>query len=112
TFDNAYSTKTFGNVVIDYGKVQANVNNKYDSWHKSFLHKYGVQLAETMNDLNAVLQKERSQLEAMTIDTASTAVAVQFIIFVQTLKRKQRSWGQVVASAHAGERLLRQQRFQ
>eukprot|EP01134_Creolimax_fragrantissima_P000215 CFRG0215T1 len=111
TFDNAFTSESFGNVLIDYGKVQANVNTKYDSWHKTFLHKYGGMLSDKMIELNDTFQRERSMLEYMTIDTVSTEKAVEFITVVQDLKRKQGSWSEMVALAQVGEKLLQRQRF-
>jgi hypothetical protein len=48
TFDNSDSEKNFGAVVIQYGQVQSNVNNKYDFWHKDVLKRFSVKLAEAM----------------------------------------------------------------
>ena len=46
TFDTLENHKQFGPVVVEYAKVQAKVNLKYDSWHKEVLSKFGSLIGE------------------------------------------------------------------
>uniref|UniRef100_A0A1A8G9X4 Cytoplasmic dynein 1 heavy chain 1 n=2 Tax=Nothobranchius TaxID=28779 RepID=A0A1A8G9X4_9TELE len=112
TFDNAETRKEFGPVVIDYGKVQSKVNLKYDSWHKEVLSKFGQMLGQNMQDFHAQISKSRQDLEQHSVDTASTSDAVEFITYVQTLKRKIKQFEKNVELFRNGQRLLEKQRFQ
>ncbi|KAJ0063304.1 hypothetical protein NL108_015773, partial [Boleophthalmus pectinirostris] len=112
TFDNAETRKEFGPVVIDYGKVQSKVNLKYDSWHKEVLSKFGQMLGQNMQDFHAQISKSRQELEQHSVDTASTSDAVNFITYVQTLKRKLKQYEKNVDMFRNGQRLLEKQRFQ
>ncbi|XP_034530779.1 cytoplasmic dynein 1 heavy chain 1 [Notolabrus celidotus] len=112
TFDNAETRKEFGPVVIDYGKVQSKVNLKYDSWHKEVLSKFGQMLGQNMQDFHAQISKSRQELEQHSVDTASTSDAVNFITYVQTLKRKIKQFEKNVDLFRNGQRLLEKQRFQ
>ncbi|XP_047193613.1 cytoplasmic dynein 1 heavy chain 1 isoform X1 [Scophthalmus maximus] len=112
TFDNAETRKEFGPAVIDYGKVQSKVNLKYDSWHKEVLSKFGQMLGQNMQDFHAQISKSRQDLEQHSVDTASTSDAVNFITYVQTLKRKIKQFEKNVDLFRNGQRLLEKQRFQ
>ncbi|CAM9594499.1 unnamed protein product [Lampetra planeri] len=112
TFDNAETHKEFGPVVVDYGKVQAKVNLKYDSWHKEVLSKFGHHLGLFMQDFHTNISKSRQELEQHSVDTASTSDAVTFITFVQSLKRKIKSFEKQVDLFRNGQRLLERHRFQ
>ncbi|TNN61008.1 Cytoplasmic dynein 1 heavy chain 1 [Liparis tanakae] len=112
TFDNAETRKEFGPVVIDYGKVQSKVNLKYDSWHKEVLSKFGQMLGQNMQDFHSQISKSRQELEQHSVDTASTSDAVNFITYVQTLKRKIKQFEKNVDLFRNGQRLLEKQRFQ
>jgi dynein heavy chain 1 len=48
TFDTSEDRKTFGAIIINYGGVKQDVNNKYDQWHKEILNKFGQKLKGTM----------------------------------------------------------------
>jgi dynein heavy chain 1 len=48
TFDTSDDKKIFGAVMINYGGVKQEVNNKYDLWHKEILNKFGTKLKQTM----------------------------------------------------------------
>ena len=45
----------FGPIVIDYGKVQAKVSMKYDSWHKDALSKFGTMLGTDMSSFHSTV---------------------------------------------------------
>ena len=88
TFDTSETKKEFGPVVIDYAKVQSKVSLKYDSWHKNALGKFGTAMA----DFHGNIGKTRREIEHQTIDAEFTSDYVNFIMYVQGLKRKMRGW--------------------
>ena len=112
TFDTSDSKKEFGPIVIDYGKVQSKVSLKYDSWHKEALSKFGSMLGGEMASFHTNVSKSRSELEQQTIEAASTTDAVNFITYVQGLKRKMKNWEKQVNVYREGQRILERQRFQ
>ncbi|XP_050037127.2 dynein heavy chain, cytoplasmic isoform X2 [Dermacentor andersoni] len=112
TFDTSDVRKKFGPIIIDYAKVQSKVTLKYDSWHKEVLGKFGQLLGNDMAQFHTTVSKSRSELEQQSIDTASTSDAVSFITYVQSLKRKMKSWEQQVELYKEGQRILERQRFQ
>jgi dynein heavy chain 1 len=51
-------------------------------------------------------------MEQQTVEAASTSEAVNFITYVQGLKRKMKSWEKQVNLYREGQRILERQRFQ
>ncbi|XP_042240101.1 dynein heavy chain, cytoplasmic-like isoform X4 [Homarus americanus] len=112
TFDTSDTRRSFGPIVVDYTKVQSKVSLKYDSWHKDVLSKFGQLLGQEMTHFHAQVSKSRSELEQQSIDAASTSDAVTLITYVQSLKRKMKSWEKHVDMYKEGQRILERQRFQ
>ena len=56
--------------------------------------------------------QSRSDLEQQSIETSNTSEAVGLITYVQSLKRKMKSWEKQVDMYKEGQRLLERQRFQ
>jgi len=56
--------------------------------------------------------QSRSDLEQQSIETSNTSEAVGLITYVQSLKRKMKSWEKQVDIYKEGQRLLEKQRFQ
>ncbi|KAI9220479.1 dynein heavy chain 1, cytosolic [Blastocladiella britannica] len=111
TFDVSETAKAFGPIVIDFEQVQAKVNAKYDQWQREILAKYGAKLSQSMRDFHGAISKSRSDLEAFSIDMATTGDTVAFIIFLQDLKRKLPAWSQDVESFRNGQKVLERQRY-
>ena len=57
TFDNTEIKKVFGPVIVHYGYVQKKVNDKYDTWHKEVLTKFGGMLGQNMQDFYGSVSK-------------------------------------------------------
>lgn len=112
TFDTTDVRKEIGPIIIEYAKVQSKVSLKYDSWHKEVLGKFGSLLGNEMAGFHTAVSKSRSDLEQQSIDTDSTSDAVSFITYVQSLKRKMKSWEKQVELYKEGQRILERQRFQ
>lgn len=112
TFDTSETKAVFGPLHVDFVKVQAKVNLKYDSWHKDVLSKFGNLLGGKMQDFHNSVSRSRGDLETQSIETANTAEAVTFITYVQSLKRKMKNWEKEVEMYKEGQRILERQRFQ
>ncbi|XP_064484606.1 dynein heavy chain, cytoplasmic-like isoform X2 [Ornithodoros turicata] len=112
TFDISDTHKKIGPIIIDYAKVQSKVSLKYDSWHKDVLGKFGQLLGTDMQGFHNTVSKSRGELEQQSIDTASTSDAVSFITYVQSLKKKMKTWEKQVDLYREGQRILERQRFQ
>ncbi|XP_065175263.1 cytoplasmic dynein 1 heavy chain 1-like [Sycon ciliatum] len=112
TFDTSETNKHFGPVVIDYRLVQSKVNLKYDSWHKDILSKFGQKLGGDIQELHGQISKARTDLEQHSVEGASTGDSVTFITFVQSLKRKTKTWEKNVELYRGGQKILERQRFQ
>jgi dynein heavy chain 1 len=112
TFDNTDTKKDFGPIVIRYGQVQANVNNKYDYWHKDILYNFGIRMGEAMKIFHSKISTMRIELESQSIETATTAEAVSFILKLQDIKKNLTKWEGDMDVFKAGQDLLTRQRFQ
>ncbi|KAB7503493.1 Dynein heavy chain, cytoplasmic [Armadillidium nasatum] len=112
TFDTTETRESFGPIVVDYTKVQSKVSLKYDSWHKDVLVKFGQLLGQEMTQFHAQVSKSRSELEQQSIEASSTSDAVTLITYVQSLKKKMKSWEKEVDMYKEGQRILERQRFQ
>ncbi|KAJ3265095.1 hypothetical protein HDU77_006529 [Chytriomyces hyalinus] len=111
TFDNSETEKSFGSLVIDYDQVQGKVNAKYDQLQRDIINKFGGHLSNSMKEFFAGLTKSKSELEQRSVEGTSTADAVEFITFVQDLKKKLVSWGEDVELFKTSEKVLERQRF-
>ena len=57
-------------MIINYGGVKSDVNNKYDMWHKEILNKFGIKLKGTMREFYTEIQGARRRLEGLSIDAS------------------------------------------
>ena len=60
----------------------------------------GQMLGENMGSFQTEINKARTDLESSSLDTSSTAEAVQFVTYVQQLKRNMRQWQEQVEVGH------------
>lgn len=111
TFDSNEAQRDFGTVVVRYSSVQSNVNNKYDYWHKDILHQYGTRIGEAMKKFHSNLVTIRVDMEAQSIETASTPEAVNAILKIQDVRKNLTRWEQDVERYGSGQQLLQRQRF-
>uniref|UniRef100_A0A8R1U2J5 Dynein heavy chain, cytoplasmic n=1 Tax=Onchocerca volvulus TaxID=6282 RepID=A0A8R1U2J5_ONCVO len=112
TFDTQETRKEFFPVVIDYTKVQSKVSLKYDYWHREILQKFGSSVGQEMQTFFSDISKWRNELEEQSIDSGTTADAIQLITYVQQLKKKTKICQDKVEQFRAAQRLLTQQRYQ
>jgi hypothetical protein len=68
TFDTTEAQKSFGVCVVEFEQVQSRVNQKYDSWQKDILNRFGAKLAGAMKDMHAQILKARNELEHQSIE--------------------------------------------
>ena len=61
-------------------------------YHKNETPPTGQMLGENMGGFQTEINKARTDLESSSLDTSSTAEAVQFVTYVQQLKRNMRQW--------------------
>ena len=57
TFDTTETRRSFGPVEVDYRTVQQKITDKYDSWHKQILGKFGNMLAGSQEDFYSTVSK-------------------------------------------------------
>ncbi|KAK4049755.1 dynein heavy chain [Microbotryomycetes sp. JL221] len=112
TFDNSETQRSFGVAVIGYEQVQSKVNAKYDTWQRDILAKFGAKLGVAMKESHAAIAKARRDLEQHSIETSSTAATVNFITFVQDVRRKLAKWAPEITIYSEGQKTLERQRFQ
>jgi dynein heavy chain 1, cytosolic len=112
TFDTSESSKSFGNVLIDYEQAQSKVNAKYDQWQHDVLLKFASRLGIRMRDVCADMEQSRRELEAQSLDASSTAQAVSLITVVQQCKRKVQAWEPEIDTFRKGQTMLTRQRYQ
>ncbi|OMJ11354.1 Cytoplasmic dynein 1 heavy chain 1 [Smittium culicis] len=114
TFDNQHTRKLIGlHMQIDYGQVQSKVNSKYDSWQREILFKFGSKLGAAMQETYDLVYNSRRSLEKYSGDAASTSDAVNFITFMEDIKRKKVDWKKFVETiSKRGQKLLERQRYQ
>jgi dynein heavy chain 1 len=110
TFDTSDDKKHFGAMIINYGGVKQEVNNKYDQWHKEILNKFGTKLKTTMRAFYQEIQGARRKLEGLSVD-ASDDVTI-FVTEIQDIKRSVQGWEQSLERQKRGQKLLHSQRYQ
>eukprot|EP01156_Anaeramoeba_ignava_P005921 Anaeramoba_ignava/a347318_420.p1 GENE.a347318_420~~a347318_420.p1 ORF type:complete len:2859 (+),score=994.33 a347318_420:263-8839(+) len=111
-FDTRETTKKLGPTLIDYSQVQAKVSNKYDSFHKDFLNKFGEKLGVSMQSFHETIEKAQEELEKHSFDPNSTADIVSFVTQLTQMKRNMEDWTRTVDLLHSSENTLTRQRFQ
>ncbi|KAF4126868.1 dynein heavy chain 1, cytosolic [Geosmithia morbida] len=112
TFDTQDDSRSFGHITIDYGQVQAKVNDKYDQWQREILMRFATRLGNRMRDVHADIEKSRKHLETQSSDASSTAQAVHFITVVQSCKRSVKAWAPEIDMFRQGQSTLVRQRYQ
>ncbi|MCJ1433426.1 hypothetical protein MMC27_002786 [Xylographa pallens] len=112
TFDTSASSRSFGNVTIEYEQVQSKVNAKYDQWQHEVLQKFAGRLNNRMREICAEIEKSRRDLESQSLDASSTAQAVSLITVVQQCRRKVQLWEPEVDLFRQGQTTLTRQRYQ
>jgi dynein heavy chain 1 len=112
TFDTSDSSRSFGNVTIDYEQVQTKVNAKYDQWQHEILQKFAGRLGLRMQEICSEIEKSRKDLEGQSLEATTTAQAVSLITVVQQCSAKVQVWEPEVELFQQGQTTLNRQRYQ
>ena len=112
TFDTSDSSRSFGNITIDYEQVQTKVNAKYDQWQHEVLQKFAGRLNLRMREVRAEVERSRKDLEGQSLDASSTVQAVALITVVQLCRRKVQQWEPEIGLFRQGQATLTRQRYQ
>ena len=112
TFDTSESSRSFGNVIIEYDQVQAKVNSKYDQWQHEVVIKFASRLDFRVREVYAEVGKSRKDLEGQSLEASSTAQAVSLITVVQQCKRKVQVWEPEIHLFRKGQTTLVRHRYQ
>ena len=111
TLDSSATVAEFGPIVIRYGKVQSQINLKYDSWQRELQSSFASILGQCIEDCHEKIASAKGKLEETTLDSAATENIVLGVTFVQEVKQKVGPWAKELESLRVAEKLLRKQRY-
>jgi dynein heavy chain 1 len=111
TLDSAASVAEFGPFVIKFGKVQSQINLKYDSWQKDLQGAFASILGQCIAETHEKIVTAKARLEATTLDSASTENIVLGVTFIQEVKQKVVIFKKEIDNLTASEKLLKKQRY-
>jgi dynein heavy chain 1 len=111
TLDSSASVVEFGSVVIKYGKVQSQINLKYDSWQKELQSSFASILGQCITETHQKISTAKTKLEETTLDSASTENIVLGVTFIQEVKQKIGVWAKEIEALNSSEKLLKGQRY-
>jgi dynein heavy chain 1 len=113
TLDSSGTNAEFGPVIVKYGKVQSQINLKYDSWQKELQSSFATILAQLMSDLHEKISNAKTRLEDIVLDSSgkSTDDIVLGVTFIQEMKQKLGPLAKEIDKLKESEKLLKQQRY-
>lgn len=113
TLDSSGNQSEFGPVVVKYGKVQSQINLKYDSWQKELQASFAAILAQLMSDLHEKISSAKTKLENITLETSgsSTDDIVLGVTFIQEMKQRLDPLAKEIEKLKESEKLLKRQRY-
>lgn len=111
TLDSSATVVEFGPVVVKYGKVQSQINLKYDSWQKELQSSFAAILGQCVHETHEKIMKAKTSLEETTLDSASTDSIVLGVTFIQEMKQKVGPWAKEIEELKESEKVLKRQRF-
>ena len=111
TLDSSATKAKFGPVVVEYAKVQSQINLKYDSWQKELQSSFAAILSQCIHETHDKISKAKTSLEETTLDSASTENIVLGVTFIQECKQKIGIWGKEIEVLKESEKTLKRQRF-
>lgn len=111
TLDSSATVVEFGPVVVKYGKVQSQINLKYDSWQKDLQSSFASILGQCIQESHEKIRKSKATLEETTLDSASTESIVVGVTFIQETKQKVSLWAKEIDGLKESEKVLKRQRF-
>lgn len=113
TLDSSGNHAEFGPIVVKYGKVQSQINLKYDSWQKELQASFAAILAQLMSDLHEQISSAKTKLEGISLESSdnSTDNIVLGVTFIQEMKQKLEPLSKEIEKLGESEILLKRQRF-
>lgn len=111
TLDSSATVAEFGPVIVKYGKVQSQINLKYDSWQKELQSSFAAILGTCVHETHQTIMGAKTKLEETTLDSTSTENIVFGVTFIQEVKQKVSIWAKEIESLRIAEKLLRKQRY-
>lgn len=111
TLDSSATSAEFGPILVKYGKVQSQINLKYDSWQKELQSSFASILSQCIAEAHDKISKAKSTLEETTLDSASTENIVLGVTFIQECKQKMDIWDREIEGLKESEKVLKRQRF-
>jgi dynein heavy chain 1, cytosolic len=111
TLDSSATVAQFGPLTVKYGKVQSQINLKYDSWQKELQSSFASILSQCMQDAHEKIAKAKTTLEETTLDSASTESILVGVTYIQEMKQKVYAWAKEVEGLRESEKVLKRQRF-
>lgn len=110
TLDASASTESFGPVTVNYAKVQSQILLKYDSWQKELQASFAQILGQCITETHEKISKAKTNLEELTLDSASTEAIVLGVTFIQEMKQKIGLYDKEIDSLRDSEKVLKRQR--
>jgi dynein heavy chain 1 len=98
-------------ITVDYADVQTRVMEKYDIWHKYLQVAFAELIMNKTDEWTDKISDAKSKLESWSIDTGDTMQAIEFLNAVETIKKEQFDWGEMVKQFKLGEKLLSKERL-
>ena len=72
TFDTSESSRSFGNITINYEQVQVKVNGQYDQWQHDIVARFAALLGSRMNLVFSEIQQARKDLEVQVLESSTS----------------------------------------
>lgn len=111
TLDASATVADFGPFTVKFGKVQSQINLKYDSWQKELQSSFASILGQCVSETHEKISSAKTKLEETTLDSASTENIVLGVTFIQEAKQKVGPWAKEIENLAASEKLLKKQRY-
>ena len=111
TLDSSATIASFGPITVTFGKVQSQINLKYDAWQKELQSSFVSILGLGVSELHEKICKAKTTLEETTLDTASTENVVLGVTYIQEVKQKSKLWLKEIEVLQESEKILKRQRY-
>ena len=112
TLDSTATVTEFGPISVRYGKVQSQVNLKYDSWQRELQTYFAAVLSERIKESYEKVSTAKTRLEDISLEGASVATneIVLGVTFLQEVTQQLPMWLKRSKQLFESEKLLKRQR--
>mmetsp|Transcript_1490 Transcript_1490/g.2131 ORF Transcript_1490/g.2131 Transcript_1490/m.2131 type:complete len:4632 (-) Transcript_1490:106-14001(-) len=111
SFDDPFSQKAFGPIIVKYLTVQQKVVERVDSWHRTIMNRFSKKLNERMRQTFNATSNGRKSLEELDMDFSNTDVLIKDIMDLQELNQNANTWQEDIKAQQGVEKMLDKQRF-